>query len=265
MADSSVAWFFLSLLDWDLPRVLEADGILFTQMAPDVGRVASDPPPPALVDEVAREVAREIGGESVLREAFALLGGRLPGQDRYPTSLELFGLEGGAYRYARDRYRLPMAGFLFPLLHLHARVPAAVDAAAWQTLARALSLGDEATPGAILVEAVRSQLAVLRREQDRVKGLVEAIADHQDLPSVGLPLAQTLNFPLLGRVVRPQLVLTLSQRELPLFDLAQYLLQHGETRPPRRCPSCLRLFLPAAARRQRCDACHGRRNSPVKA
>jgi hypothetical protein len=265
MADWSVPWFFLSLLDWDLSRVLEADGILFTQMAPDVARAASDPAPAALVDKVVREVARETGAEPVLREAFALLGGRLPGQDRYPTSLELFGLEGGVYRYVRDRYRLPMAGCLFPLLHLHARIPAAVHATAWQPLARALSLGDEATPGAILVEAVRGQLAALRREQDRVKGLVEAIADHQDLPSVSVPLAQTLNFPLLGRVVRPQLVLTLSQRELPLFDLAQYLLQHGETCPPRRCPSCLRIFLPAAARRRRCDACHGRRGSPVKA
>lgn len=264
MADPSVPWFF-SLLDWDLSRVLEADEILLKQVIADVGDAASDPPAAALVDEVTREVARETEGEPVLREAFALLGGRLPGQDRYPVNLQLFSLEGGAYRYVRDRYRLPMAGFLFPLLYLHSRVPTAVHATAWRTLARALSLGDGATPGAVLVHAVRSRLEVLRQEQHRVKGLVEAIADQQDLPRVSVPLAQTLNFPLLGRVVRPQLVLTLSLRELPLFDLAQYLLQHGERRPPRRCPSCLRIFLPPAARRRRCDACHRQPGSPVKA
>ena len=256
MADRSVPWF-LSLLDWDLSRVREADEILLKQAIADVaGDAASDPPAAALVDEVAREVARETKGQSVLREAFALLGDRLPGHDRYPVNLQLFDLEGGAYRYVRDRYRLPMAGFLFPLLYVHSRVPTAVHATAWRTLARALSLGDETTPGAVLVHAVRSQFEVLRQEQHRVKGLVEAIADQRDLPRVSIPLSQTLNFPLLGRVVKPQLVLTLSLRELPLFDLAQYLLQHGERRPPRRCPSCLRIFLPAAARRRRCDACH---------
>jgi hypothetical protein len=247
---------FLSLLDRDLSCVLEADEVVLRQMMPDGGRATLDPLSPVLVDEVAREVARETQSEGILREAFALLGGRLPGQDRYPVSLQLFALEGMAYRYVRERYRLPMAGFLFPLLYLHARVPAAAHAMAWRTLAHALSLGDEATPGAILVYAVRGQLGSLKGEQERLAKLVEAIADHQDLPSASVPLVQILNFPLLGGVVRPQVVLTISQKELPLFDLAQYLLQHGERRPPRRCPSCLRIFLPGTARRRQCDACH---------
>jgi hypothetical protein len=265
MADRSVPWFFLSLLDWDLSRVREADVALLRQVMPDEGRGASlDLPSAFLVDETAREVARETEGESVLREAFALLGGRLLGEDRYPTNLHLFGLEGVAYRYVRERYRLPMAGFLFPLLYLHARVPTAAHATTWRTFAAALSLGDAVTPEAILVHMVGRQWEVLKHEQQRVRGLVEAIADDQDLPSVSVPLLHTLNFPLIGRVVKPQLVLTLSQRELPLFDLAQYLLQHGERRPPRRCPSCLRIFLPGTARRQRCDACHRERGSPEK-
>lgn len=265
MADRSVPWYFVSLLDWDLSRVREEDGALLRQVMPDEGKgTSSDLPSAFLVDETARKVARETGGESVLREAFALLGGRLPGEDRYPANLQLFSLEGVAYRYVRDRYRLPMAGFLFPLLYLHARVPTAAHATAWRTLAAPLSLGDAATPEAILVHVVRRQLEVLKQEQRRVQGIVEAIADRQDLPRVSVPLVQTLNFPLIGRVVRPQLVLTLSQRELPLFDLAQYLLQHGERRPPRRCTSCLRIFLPGTARRQRCDTCHRERGSPAK-
>lgn len=265
MAVRSVPWFFASLLDWDLSRVLEADGVLLRQVMPEIGSAAAAAPSPALVDEVAREVARETESEGILRQAFALLSGRLPGHDRYPLNLQVFGLEGAAYRYVRDRYRLPIAGFLFPLLYLHAQVPTAAHARAWRTLAPTLSLGEEATPGDILMCAVRGQLELLKGEQHRVRGLVEAIADDRDLPSVSVPLVQTLNFPLLGRVVRPQLVLTLSQKELPLFDLAQYLLQHGERRPPRRCPSCHRIFLPGSARRRRCEACHPLRGSPVTA
>ncbi|MEE9172162.1 MAG: hypothetical protein V3U41_04565 [candidate division NC10 bacterium] len=256
MADRSVPWFFASLLEWDLSCVLEADENLLRQVMPDIGSAAAAALSPALVDEVAREVARETECEGILREAFALLSGRLPGHDRYPLNLQLFGLEGAAYRYVRDRYRLPIAGFLFPLLYLHAQVPTAAHARTWRTLAPTLSLGEEATPGAILMCAVKGQLELLKEEQHRVRGLVEAIADHRELPSISIPLVQTLNFPLLGQVVKPQLVLTLSQKELPLFDLAQYLLKHGERRPPRRCPSCHRIFLPGSARRRRCEACH---------
>lgn len=256
MADQSVPWFFLSFLGWDLARALEVDSSIVRRGVPEV-KAGAGLPSAAIIDEVTREVARETESEPVLREAFALLGGRMPGQDRYPLNLHLFGFEGFAYRYVRDRYRLPIAGFLFPLLYLHVRVPAAPHATAWRTLAAGLSLGDRATPEVILACAVRTHVAVLQLEQRRVRGLVDAIADRQDLPTISVPLLQTLTFPMIGQVVRPQLVFTLSQRELPLFDLAQYLLKHGEKRSPRRCTSCRRIFLPTAPRRRRCDACTG--------
>lgn len=255
MTARSRSWFFLSFSNWNLQQMLGEDVVLLKHLVSDAGRATTGVPPPSLLDEATRELAREIKGEGTLREAFALLGGKIPVPDRHPCGLHLFRVEGETYRYVRNRYRLPMIGFLFPLFYLHASLPAAAHARAWELLRDALGLPPDATSGAILLQALRRQQEILSDRQGEIRALVEAIADHRDPPKITIPLSHTLTFPLIGQGVKPQMVLTLSQAELPFFDLAQYLLRHGERLPPKRCTSCSRIFLPPLGRRTECEAC----------
>ncbi len=235
--------------------MLEEDLARLKSLVSDAGRTPTGVPSPPLLDEVTRELAQEVKGEGTLREAFALLGGRVPAHDRHPCDLHLFRVEGETYRYVRNRYRLPMIGFLFPLFYLHASHPAAAHARAWERLRNTLGLPPETPSGAILPELLRRQHEALADRQGEVRALLEAIADHQDPPKITIPLSHTLTFPLIGQGVRPQMVLTLSQGDLPFLDLAQYLLRHGDRLPPKRCASCRRIFLPPSRRRTECEAC----------
>ena len=255
MTAQSRSWFFLSFYHWNLQQMLEEDVTLLKHLVSDAGGVTTGAPPPSLLDEATRELAREVRGEGTLREAFALLGGKIPVHDRHPCDLHLFRVEGETYRYVRNRYRLPMSGLLFPLFYLHASLPAAVHAWAWEILRDALGLSPEAAPGLILLQLLRRHQETLSDRQGEIRALVEAIADHRDPPKITIPLSHTLTFPLIGQGVRPQMLLTLSQVELPFFDLAQYLLRHGERLPPKRCTSCSRIFLPPRTRRTECEAC----------
>jgi len=287
--EGSLPWFFVGFLETDVPRALEGDELLLTRMMAAPRGAGGDGSPSAVedrqapstrsgqapstglpraesrgsgpgrsveaLDEVAREVARETRGEPLLREAYALLGGRLQSRDRFPENLALFRLEGAAYRYVRQRYRLPIAGLLFPLLYLYARNPSVARARAWRLLERTGSPAASANPGPILADAVRGGWRALEGEHRRLRRLVDTIADQEEPPAVAVSLAETLSFLRVGRVVRVQRILTLTPGVLPYFDLAQYLLEHGERRPPRRCPGCRSVFLPDHVRQGRCAAC----------